>query len=214
MKLFIKGREMRIQIKVILFITLVVMSHKSMAVSFWQSFGGSAKNTGDFKIEPFYNLHRYGIIKRNNIYLSRRGYSYGGRAGPRLFSGVNLGFDYRVGKIVMERFPNTGLGSMDTKYYGAYISYEKADINFRGTWFFHLSEDNRDTSEILMGKGFSLGMGFKVGTHLSINLEFFRMIFDEIEDANGNISPISAILGIDELRGSDFLFGLSFPISM
>ena len=180
----------------IIFIVLIVASSESVA-GYW--------------VEPFYNLHRFGSININNG-LDRKGGSWGGRLGYNLFSGINIGVDFRIGKIVMDRITG-GYSELDSKYSSLYLSYIKMEwFDFWGNWLFSVSEEYNDSGQTLKGDGFALGIGLKLFPYFRINLEFSRYTFKEFEDASGNTSSTSSTFNVEELTGNDFLFGVSFPI--
>ena len=169
------------------------------------------KSFASYWFEPFYQIHRLGAININDG-LDREGSSMGSRIGLDLFSGINMGFDFRIGKIIMDRIVS-GQSEIDSTYMGIYLTYTEMELyDFWGTWYFSASEEYNDSNQTLRGNGFTLGVGFKPFSYFRINMEFSRYTFAELEDAAGNITSTTASFGADELTGSELLFGVSFPI--
>ena len=187
---------------------LTAIINESTWANFWK----------EFTIDPFINTHQFGAFNVNGG-LDRSGFNLGARFGRKVFSGIDLGIDYRIGKVNMNRI-GTGESELSVSYFGVYLAYSSMKMfDFWGTWFFNVSEEYTN-NQILEGNGFSLGIGYKLKSYftslpnIKINVEFFRYNIDEYQDTAGNATSISSLFNVEELTGSEFIIGLSFPISL
>ena len=173
----------------------------------------------EYEIEPLIGTHQFGSLNINEG-LNRNGYSLGGRLATKLPYHINLGLEYRIGEISLDRFV-VGVNELSVNYLGVFLSYTKMQMfDLWGTWLFNIAEEYNNSNQSVLGKGIILGIGFKAKHYfknwpdLKINLEFFRYDLTEYEDPAGNVSSISTLFGAERLAGSELILGVSYPIPL
>ena len=135
----------------------------------------------------------------------------GNSVGARLgFSnmGFAVGFDGRRSNVTFAPETGSDIDYVFTEY-GLFLSYD-LPMMFRIWGNYILAgegvESENTDNKVKKGTGISIGVGYKVLSIISLNLESFSMKYTEAESAAGSVD--------NDFSSSGFLLGISLPLSI
>lgn len=170
----------------------------------------SEKSHAAFYLEPFAGINITSEYESRLEEGELTGNQIGGRIGFKNL-GFSLGLDARRSSFELEADNSSGGGNDYTgNQVGFFVGYEFpillrvwANYIFTG----QATDDDDDDFEISEANGFNLGAGFKILPLISLNIEYFNLNYDKVENGSSSTSNL-------DIESSGLILGVSIPLSI